>query len=1377
MVFFCAIILDEGLIRLLGFYRNMTTTQQTQCDIKERFQSFEYCLLNKIGQGGFGSVYRAKKLSTGQYVAIKFLNLNADLDESKRNRYINRFHREAELSSLLQHQNIVRLLDKGVCDQGLIYAIFEYIEGESLKEVLQKENLSPQLVADLMGQILDALGHAHEKGVIHRDLKPANIMLVKTGTGFHIKVLDFGIATLTHEARYQDYQTITLTHETLGTPSYCSPEQLRGEPPTIKSDLYVWGLVFIECLTGKPAISGSSLASVFHQQLSQTSINLPLWIASHPIAALLRRVLHKKSQDRISNVSSVYSELGRINFSTMVVPKSLTDFNALSKPIPALDQTLINTGSHYCTVISERKPISVLCVSLSIQSVSNNEVDLEVIETLHRDQKTMCVDLAVRYGAFHTGTLGDTLLFYFGYPQVSDNDCRLCVRTALEISSGLKKRNALLRHSQNIEINAKMGLHSGLATHYSGFPPEGEVISIAMELTRTAHLGQVYCTESSKRLLDSYIEFIFNEERIMGVNRQSTAIYQVLGERVYESIGLLKSGRSNTNIVGRKKEIKNIEAIFKCQDDQAIIHIFGEPGVGKSRLLFQLKENMPAEDFLFCQCLPEQKFSGLFPVINLIKMRFSLDSLPLDQAAKKVMKLYKLAGGMNEKMAIPLLCSWLNINIPKDMSLTITPAENNKDILFEAITTLLFTYQSENKRNVFVLEDMHWVDPTTLEFILYLMNRACFIGNKAVFLSTSRQEFPSTLSKHKCVPIKLLRLDHAESNELIANLFDRKLVSTNIVQAVNSRADGIPLYIEELVNMLKDKKLIQHLNGTIDFIDNTAITTIPETLLESLQQKLDGLINAKESAQLASAIGRKFDYKLLVVASTKSEDQVQSDLDELLNQEIIYQQRHVSGDSYLFKHALVRDAAYKGMSKVDLVKSHLNIAQCMHRYFEKKSSYTPAMIADHYSKGQSYLEAVKFGKNAIYELGKISSNKQALEYAKLVNVWLSKLEDKKLEVELKIQLNNIILPIKAMYQGWGDSEVKLLAEENLQNLYEIEKNHNQNFKESELKAYKHKSKWIIFISNHLQSNRAEATEQGEILLKEALNENNRQNELVVRSILGQIYYFNAQFDKAKSNFKRAIDIYDNKLDQFLYIEYVIDPYLFSSGNLLLIESLMGNKELANHYCELCMNYAKLTGNIANIATAYTFGCLKYFMFSDKDGLYEWAESAFDKYGNQLKSSWIYDFFYMLYEWSKNDYTQSQKIVKEQIEKGQSGILSWYEPSLADTYISNQMFDEAISLMLSSVDRAVKSGEDCILPLSYRYLAKAQYLKSGFLCDASIEYFEKAILLARSSGTYGLESNALIEYIKCFNDDDNNKNEVFYKIKMMKKRLSLIRFLV
>ncbi len=1350
----------------------MEADQVIQLDIGERFKSQEYTLLKKTGQGGFGSVYKAKKQSTGQVVAIKLLNLSSELDDAKRQRYINLFHRETALSSLLQHPNIVRLLDKGVCDQGVIYAVFEYIQGKSLKEVLQEEVLAPSLVANIMGQVLSALGHAHDNGVIHRDLKPANIMLEKIAIGYHARVLDFGIATLTHEARHLGYQTITINHETLGTPNYCAPEQLRGEPPTIKSDLYMWGLVFVECLTGEPAIRGSSLAAVFHQQLSQTSVSLPIWISAHPVAVLLRGVLNKKSQERAGNASSIYLELEKLNFSSMVGGVPLKNRPSIITKENDFNQTQVNIQSLQYTVLSERKPISVLCISLAINSAAGNEVDLEVIEALHRDQKVMCIDIAARYSAFHAGTLGDTLLFYFGYPLVSDNDCRLCARTALEISSRLSKRNALLKLSQGVEVNARMGMHSGLVTHYSDMLPEGEVINIAMELARLATSRQVRCTESSKILLDSYIEFNPDQKINLGVNRQPVFIYQMLGERIYESMGLLRSLSRDSNFIGREIELRKIETVFKQTHSTPLIHLFGEPGIGKSRVLLEIKALIPNNDYLFCQCLPEQKFSGLFPIICLLRNRYSLEALTGSEALLKLQTHFKLAGGENEDTAIPLLCSWLNIPLPINLSIAMAPAEEQKEILFDAIILLLFKRGDSNKRLIFVFEDMHWADPTSLEFVGYLVSHKKFISFKSAFISTSRQELSDLLSKEMFTNIRLLRLDNDKANQLIRDLFNQKNVSNSVLEVVNSRADGIPLYIEELVKMLKGSDITQHLNGVLDFMSPSYINEIPETLLGSLQQKLDGLVNAKETAQLASAIGRTFEYKLLVLASIKSEEQVQCDLDELVAQEVIYQQRHISGDRYIFKHALVRDAAYKGIGKGDLIRSHLNIAQCMEMNFTDISSQTPSVVADHYAKAQDFLGAVRFGKQTVYEMGKTSLNQQALKYAELVGGWLEQLINDQVRIELRLQLNSIILPIKTMYQGWGDLEVKLLAEDNLKIISEIEQGEKSNISIPDLKAYQHKSRWIIFINNHLQSNRVIAKEQGEALLNEALLENNRQNELVVRSILGQIYYFDAQFDKAKRNFERSISLYDNKLDQYLYIEYVIDPYLFSSGNLLLIESIIGNKELADHYCQLCMNYAKATKNIANIATAYTFGCLKYFIFSDRKGLNVWAKTALEKYGDKLKSSWIYDFFYMLYEWSERGYTRSEQTVKEQISKGQSGILSWYEPSLADSYITNKMYDQAIILMQSSIDRALQSGESCILPLSYRYLAKAQYLKSGFLCKDSAGNYDKAITLARSSGTGLLEFNALKEYQK-YLVDDNLGASFLPEMKLMSERLAAL----
>ena len=127
--------------------------------------------------------------------------------------------------------------------------------------------------------------------------------------------MDFGIGTLVEDVRKQNYATITLTQETLGTPSYSAPEQLRGELTTPQTDLYVWALVFLECLTGQPVISGSNLASIFHKQLSQSNVPLPAAIVGHPVAGLLRRALQKKVHERTVTASELYAELKKNKYS------------------------------------------------------------------------------------------------------------------------------------------------------------------------------------------------------------------------------------------------------------------------------------------------------------------------------------------------------------------------------------------------------------------------------------------------------------------------------------------------------------------------------------------------------------------------------------------------------------------------------------------------------------------------------------------------------------------------------------------------------------------------------------------------------------------------------------------------------------------------------------------------------------------------------------------------------------------------------------------------------------------------------------------------------------------------------------------------------
>ena len=182
-----------------------------------------YELGEQLGRGGFGTVFIGRQQSTGQIVAVKMLRLG-DTDEQERNRKIGRFERETRLCADLHHPSIVRILDKGRTKDHHLFAVFEYVPGENLRDLLLREGALPAAKAgELMGQVLDGLACAHERGIVHRDLKPSNIMVSSASARWHAKILDFGIGTLVPDARKPDYRSLTISRETLGTPSYSAP--------------------------------------------------------------------------------------------------------------------------------------------------------------------------------------------------------------------------------------------------------------------------------------------------------------------------------------------------------------------------------------------------------------------------------------------------------------------------------------------------------------------------------------------------------------------------------------------------------------------------------------------------------------------------------------------------------------------------------------------------------------------------------------------------------------------------------------------------------------------------------------------------------------------------------------------------------------------------------------------------------------------------------------------------------------------------------------------------------------------------------------------------------------------------------------------------
>jgi len=939
---------------------NFASTETHELIKKTKFKSKLYILTNKIGEGGFCDVYKAINKKTEQFVAIKMLSLPPELSIEKRQRYIQRFNRETLLCSKLQHPNIVRLLDKGEYQRG-VFAVFEFIEGKSLKEQLFCLGvLAPIEAAELMAQVLDALAHAHGLGIVHRDIKPANIMLTKVGAKTHVKILDFGISALTHELQNQDYRSITLPQEALGTPSYCAPEQLRGEPPTPKSDIYVWGLVFIECLTGVPTVCGSSLAAIFQKQLSPLDIPLPCAIAGHPVAAILRKVLTKNLSERESSSLVLYHAFTNINFSTLVGPinRKTTNLNKNQRPDIKCDETLITNNAFLNTSLTERKQITVMCVTLETGSVVKstpgyeNYFEQENIQTLHQEQKTRCINMAMRYGASHVGTLGDTLLFYFGYPIVSDHDCRLSAQTALELISYLKQFNSLLQNANRCFCKAHIGLHSGVVTLNGNIMPEGDTANIAMALAREAAKNQILCSESTHKILQNHFEFIPQISLHPRVQTQQTIVYALSGRRMLKPIITLPLNRPLRQFIGREQELTILHSLLNKNESQQYLHIYGEAGIGKSRLMFEFKQQTPKLRHIETQCLPEFENQSLYPILELLKSKYSLHLLSETQAIQRLQTLLTQQSNIDPLIAISILSSYLGYSLTGVLYPTTPWCANVKGVLFESLS-YLFCLSENNKptnRLLFIIEDLHWADQTTIEFLKTLLTNPLFGKAKNVLVSTSRQTHLILSSEQKNQQRELKRLNPLQSQLFISQLFNQQNVTKELLDLIIERTDGIPLFLVKLVDMLKYKKQISSVKGEISLVIAQHMIEVPEGLRDTLQQKLDCLTHAKRFTQLASVMGREFDLDLLKQNFSHDDDQWQLLLDELLQAELIYIQQNDDGKHYLFKNAMLREIAYGSMPKSVKREAHKLISNSLERRKNKSASELSRSLFEQWRK-------------------------------------------------------------------------------------------------------------------------------------------------------------------------------------------------------------------------------------------------------------------------------------------------------------------------------------------------------------------------------------------------------------------------------------------
>ncbi len=1140
-----------------------------------------YEIQGALGEGGFGTVYKARQLATGQSVAIKVLRLPAGDSAPATEKRIARFQREMQICAQMHHPNIVSLIDSGQAEGGIVYSVFEFLPGKNLAELLAEEGrLDPGEARHFMTQILDALGCAHGAGVVHRDLKPANIMIVSTGVRRNALVLDFGIGALTEEARRDEGARITLTNESIGTPSYAAPEQLRGHPPTPRSDLYAWGLVFLECLSGKRVVEGETVAEVVWKQLSPEPVPIPEAIADHPLGRILRRVTAKDPAARDASVEALLRELEGCDLSGLrprTGPVRIDPAPADAATATVQLSTTDPGGRGPRLVEGERRQITAVCCNLGAVGTGPRPADVEELDHVLGVQQEACAAVARRLDGHVAGALGDAVLFYFGYPTAREDDARRAARAALAMATEVRRRSAELTSERAIRVDVRVGIHTGLVVSRELGGPEpsrigfvvGTTPKLAARLAGLAEPGSVVVSGSTQRLLRK--DFVLDASGLRVVDDSTLPV-----ELFVLRAGDPSAGSRDLPLVGRERELTTLSerwAEARAGAGQAVL-VSGEPGIGKSRLCRELAERIGDEPhtWLECRAAPDGAGSAFYPIIELLDRM--LDPRHETKPEGKVSKLEVMLSlyGFELSDAMPLFAPLLSLSLPARWAPLDVSPQKKRELTRNAVLSLLFE-MAEKEPVVLVVEDLHWADPSTIELLGQLVAEVGSARVLAVF--TARPELTPPWPSTSVLPVQLGRFGRPEVVAMAAKITGGRALPAEVLDAVAGRTDGVPLFVEELLLTMIESGALVERDGGYALAKPLSEVAIPATLRDSLVARLDRLGRAKETAQVASAIGREFTFELLRAVSPLEEAAAQEDLDRLVAAELVFRRRQRKNPAYIFKHALVRDAAYESMLKRSRREVHGRIAKALEEGFPQVVAERADLLAHHHASADHYREAVTYaGKGAGLALAR-SASAEAAAHATQGLAWLALLDESPERAESELSLNNLLCPALVSTHGWATPRIKETAERSLALLDSLGDG-----------PHRAASLWALLTYHHVRGREpARALSLAERLLAVSAQGGDAGQQSAAHTAVASCLLAAGDYRKAQEHLESALALYDPVRHRDHAYVYGQDSRVLAGTSYVGVLSALGYPDRALALAQSTLAWAREINHPGTTATA------------------------------------------------------------------------------------------------------------------------------------------------------------------------------------------------
>ena len=680
---------------------------------------------------------------------------------------------------------------------------------------------------------------------------------------------------------------------------------------------------------------------------------------------------------------------------------------------------------------AERRQLTVMFCDLVGSTRLSAELDPEDLRGVVRAYQETCAEVIARFEGYIAQYLGDGLLVYFGYPLAHEDDAQRAVGAALGIREAMARLNTRLERDKRVRLAVRLGIHTGLTVvGEMGASPRqeplalGETPNIAARLQELAEADSVMVSATTHRLIRA--RFACRELGVRALKGGSFVhAYQVTGERQDQG-RLDETADPLVPLVAREQELALLLERWEHVTEGLgqVVVLTGEPGIGKSRLLAELRKRAADTPHgrLEARCSPYYRHTPLYPVVELLQgvAQWAREDGADDRLGKLEAVLARHSMPLPE--VVPLMASFLSLPLPdRYLPVTSLSPERQKQKTLEAVLGLLLAMAAQEPL-VLIVEDLHWVDPSTLEFLTLLLDQA---PSARIFtLLTARPEFHSPWTPRSHITqLTLNRLTRKQTDLMVERVEGGKSLPVEIRRQIVDKTDGIPLFVEELTKSVLESGLVRHEGDRYEPAGLPPSLAIPATLQDSLMARLDRLGAAKEVAQLGAVLGRAFPYELLRAVSPVDEAALANGLGRLIEAELLHQRGLPPKPTYVFKHALIQEAAYQSLLKATRQEYHRRIAEVVSDQFPDVAETQPELLAHHYTEAGIGAEAVPYWYRAGQRAIERAANVEAIGHLSRGLDALERLPDDAERARLELDLQIALGPALMTTKGYGAPEV------------------------------------------------------------------------------------------------------------------------------------------------------------------------------------------------------------------------------------------------------------------------------------------------------------------------------------------------------------------